>query len=224
MIDPQHPVIEVFADIWCPFTHVGLHLVDRYRAQSGHTDVALLVRAWPLELINGRPLDPATTAIHADELREQVSPELFTHLDTAQFPTSTLDALALAAHAAAVDVEVGERVSFDLREALFERGQDIADREVLGEIARRAGLDLAEVGEADHAAVLADWHEGQARGVVGSPHFFSGDRNAFCPSLQITKTPAPGSGLTIGVYTSNLTSFLDACFAALDEARGRGPG
>ncbi len=220
MTDPNHPTIEVFADIWCPFTHAGLHLVEQYRARSGHTDVALVIRAWPLELINGRPLDPATTATHADELREQVTPELFAHLNLDRFSSSTLGALALAAHAYAVDVDLGERVSFDLRAALFERGQDVADPAVLAEIAARVGLDAAAVTETDHATVLADWREGQARGVVGSPHFFSGDRDAFCPSLQITKSSTPGAGLTIGVYTSNLTGFLDACFASLDEARG----
>jgi hypothetical protein len=35
--------------------------------------------------------------------------------------------------------------------------------------------------------VLADWSEGKARGVVGSPHFFVGDENFFCPSLAISR-------------------------------------
>jgi hypothetical protein len=34
---------------------------------------------------------------------------------------------------------------------------------------------------------LADWSEGKARGVVGSPHFFLGDENFFCPSLAISR-------------------------------------
>jgi hypothetical protein len=33
--------------------------------------------------------------------------------------------------------------------------------------------------------VRAEWSEGQRRGVQGSPHFFAGDLDAFCPSLQV---------------------------------------
>ncbi len=61
------PIIEVFADIWCPFAHVGLRAIDEQRAQAGRGDVAIWVRAWPLELVNGAPLDPRTTEEHADD-------------------------------------------------------------------------------------------------------------------------------------------------------------
>ena len=53
------PVIEVFADVACPFTHIGLRRLVEQRAALGRDDVTLLVRAWPLELVNGKPLDPA---------------------------------------------------------------------------------------------------------------------------------------------------------------------
>ena len=88
--------IEVFADIWCPFAHVGLRAIEEQRARAGRRDVAIRVRAWPLELVNGAPLDPAVTKEHADELRDQVAPTLFQGLDVDRFPTSTLEALALA--------------------------------------------------------------------------------------------------------------------------------
>ena len=52
------PVIEVFADIWCPFAHVGLLAIAEERIRTGRFDVAIRVRAWPLELVNGVPLDP----------------------------------------------------------------------------------------------------------------------------------------------------------------------
>ena len=54
--------IEVFADIACPFTHVGLRRFVQRREELGRPDVTLLVRAWPLEVVNGQPLDPAATA------------------------------------------------------------------------------------------------------------------------------------------------------------------
>ena len=53
------PVMEVFADIWCPFAHVGLQTIYEQRARNGRADVAIWVRAWPLELVNGAPLDAA---------------------------------------------------------------------------------------------------------------------------------------------------------------------
>ena len=123
--------MEVFADIWCPFAHVGLQTIHAQRARTGRTDVAIWVRAWPLELVNGAPLDPSVTAEHANELREQVAPNLFRHLDVNRFPSSTLDALALANRAYRTDLQVGERVSFALRDALFEEGRDISDQGTL---------------------------------------------------------------------------------------------
>jgi hypothetical protein len=50
--------IEVFADIWCPFTHVGLRAIDEQRWIRARGDVGIVVRSWPLELINGAPMDP----------------------------------------------------------------------------------------------------------------------------------------------------------------------
>ena len=50
--------VEVFADVLCPFTHVGLHTLSDRRGERGLDEPRLRIRAWPLELINGRPLDP----------------------------------------------------------------------------------------------------------------------------------------------------------------------
>ena len=201
------PVMEVFADIWCPFAHVGLQAIHEQRARSGRTDVAIWVRAWPLELVNGAPLDATVTLEHANELREQVAPNLFRHLDLNRFPGSTLDALSLANRAYRTDHEVGERVSFALRDALFEYGRDISDRATLGHLARDLGVVMPD--ESDDAGVMADWHEGQRRGVLGSPHFFCGDDDVFCPSLDITKGPV--KGVSIVKDASRLTAFLARC-------------
>ncbi len=203
------PIIEVFADVWCPFTHVGLRTIAEQRARSGRTDVAIWVRAWPLELVNRAPLDPVVTSEHADELREQLAPNLFRHLDVEQFPSSTLDALALANRAYRTDLQVGERVSFALRDALFEEGRDISDRGTLENLARHLGVVMPD--ESDRAGVLADWQEGLRRSVLGSPHFFCGGTNVFCPSLDITKDPV--EGVSIVRDASRLTEFLTRCLA-----------
>ncbi len=202
-------VVEVFADIWCPFTHVGLRGFEDLRVRTGRSDVGIRVRAWPLELVNGAPADPDVTLQHVRDLQREVAPSLFRNLDVHRFPGSTLPALALVNRAYRTEFEVGERASFALRDALFEEGRDISDPAVLGRVAG----DLGVVGpdESDHAAVIADWHEGQQRGVLGSPHFFCGESNIFCPSLDITENP--GRGASIVTDTSRLTEFLNQCFA-----------
>jgi predicted DsbA family dithiol-disulfide isomerase len=203
-------VIEVFADIWCPFTHVGLRAIRDQRLSSGRDDVVIRVRSWPLELVNGAPLDPDVTNRHAVELREQISPTMFQDLNLDRFPDSTLEALALAVRAYRMSDSLGERMSLTLRDALFESGENIADPVILQRIA--AELGVAPPDGADRAAVVADWHEGERRGVLGSPHFFCGTLDAFCPSLDITKST--DSGLSITRDASGLKRFLDLCFAS----------
>ena len=202
-------VLEVFADIWCPFAHVGLRAVEEQRARAGRPEVAIVVRAWPLELVNGRPLDPATTEEHADDLRAQVAPDLFAHLDTDHFPTSTLEALALAHRGYRSGAATGERVSFALRDALFEEGRDISDPRVLADLARDLGVVPPD--DTDRAAVLDDWAEGTRRGVRGSPHFFGGGSDMFCPSLDISRRP--DDTLDIARDAARLTAFLESCLA-----------
>ena len=203
------PVIEVFADIWCPFAHVGLRAIEEERARADRVDVAIWVRAWPLELVNLAPLDRAVTWEHAEDLREQVAPNLFAQLDVRRFPNSTLEALALANRAYRTGLQVGERMSFALRTALFEEGRDVSDPLTLKELARDLGVVMPD--ETDHADVVADWHEGGRRGLLGSPHFFCGSSDMFCPSLAITKDLV--EGVTITKDVSRLTEFVERCLA-----------
>jgi predicted DsbA family dithiol-disulfide isomerase len=209
MPSPPSVVIEVFADIWCPFAHVGLRAIERQLAQADRTDAAIWVRAWPLELVNGAPLDPAVTREHAHDLREQVAPNLFQHLDVDRFPSSTLDALALANRAYRADFQAGERVSFALRDALFEEGRDISNPVTLECLAH--DLDVVMPDESDNAGVLADWYEGRRRGVLGSPHFFCADADVFCPSLDIKNRGVEGVSIVNDI--SRLTEFLAGCLA-----------
>jgi predicted DsbA family dithiol-disulfide isomerase len=173
--------IEVFADVRCPFTHVGLRRLVDWRAGSG-AEFVLRVRAWPLELVNAEPLASTLIAEEADELRRQVAPDLFTDLDDDRFPCSSIPAMSLAAAAYRRGADDGERASLALRDAMFEHGTDIADPAALERIAGELGVPRF----LDHVPeVIDDWHEGRRRGVIGSPHFFVGDDDFFCPSLHI---------------------------------------
>lgn len=180
--------VEVFADILCPFTHAGLHtLLDR-RAERSRTEPRLLIRAWPLELINGKPLDADHVAAEVKALRGSVRPDLFAGFSVEGFPTNTMTAFALSAAAAQTgDPAVVEQVGMALRNALYEEGLDIGRPEVVANIGERFGLKPLDP-EATAAAVRADWEEGKERGVVGSPHFFTGDgHDWFCPGLAISR-------------------------------------
>ena len=53
------------------------------------------MRAWPLELVNGAPMDVDKTARNVPCLREQLGLALFNGFDPDNFPTTTLPALAL---------------------------------------------------------------------------------------------------------------------------------
>ncbi len=202
-------LIEVYGDIWCPFTHIGLRWVIRRRNQLKRDDVRIGVRAWPLELVNGTPLDPESTADHVNDLRQQVAPDLFTHFDPENFPTTTLPALALVAAAYGQDGRLGEAVSLAVRDALFEHGRDISRPEVLAELTRQHGVVGFDAD--DDGAVRREWHEGQARGVEGSPHFFCGDMNVFCPSLEMAKDET--GHLQIRRNVDRLNGFLSDCLA-----------
>jgi predicted DsbA family dithiol-disulfide isomerase len=201
--------VEVFADVRCPFTHVGLRRLLERREQSGGMAFVLRVRAWPLELVNDTPLDPDMIAEEVDELRTQVAPHLFAGFDPGRFPDSSLPALMLAAAANQQDAAVGERVSLALRDALFEQGRDIASPEVLAELARTSGIGLPTDGMGP--PVLDDWHEGEARGVVGSPHFFVDGSGYFCPGLEITRTDG---GLDIRKNGAAFEAFVARCLSA----------
>ena len=201
--------VEVFADVLCPFTHVGLHtLIDR-RAERGLAEPTLRIRVWPLQLINGKPLDPDHIAAEITALRGSVRPDLFRGFSVETFPKTSMTAFALAAAADQTgDAVVSETVGMALRDAVFEQGLDIGRPEVVAEIAARFGLHPLDA-DATDAAVRADWNEGRGRGVVGSPHFFTGAASWFCPGLAISRDDV---GNFIVAWKQGSKNFVDSVF------------
>jgi predicted DsbA family dithiol-disulfide isomerase len=178
-------LVEVYADIVCPFAYVGIRRLIAARDQAG-ADMRLRVHAWPLEWVNGAPLDAEHAAHEIEALRAEVAPDLFAGFVPGRFPHTSIPALGLAAAAYARDDRLGEAVSVALREAVFEGGFDVSTATVLDGIASE--FSIARLDErAAAAAVRDEWRSGRARGVIGSPHFFIGDRSIFCPSLDIAR-------------------------------------
>ena len=202
-------VVEVFADVVCPFTHVGLRRFVQARAEAGATEVALRVRAWPLELVNGEPLAADFVAEEIADLRAQVAGDLFTGFDPAAFPASTIGLLGLVEVAYEQGLTTGESVSLALRDALFERGRPVADPAVVAAIAADHGVTPPDA-ETAAALVEASWAAGQERGVIGSPHFFLSDDSWFCPGLDIERQ---GHHLHIEADEGPFREFLTQAFA-----------
>ena len=196
--------IEIFADVWCPFAHAGIRSILARRHELGREDVALWIRAWPLEFVDSAPLDAHNVAHEVAALRAQVTEDWFVGFDEHRFPSTSLPALALAAAAYRRDTRTGERVSVAVREALFEEGRDIAEPEVLASIARSYDLDGATPDDVE--SVRSDWREGARRGVKGSPHFLCGPISEFCPSLDVTKSD--DGGLQIRATPERLDAFF----------------
>lgn len=174
-------VIVVYADVLCPFTHAGLRRIVAERADRG-ADVVMDIRAWPLEWVNGEPLDPEFVGSEVAALRSSVAPDLFAGFEPGTFPSTAVPALGLAAAAYGRDLGTGEAVSLALRDAVFEHGLDVAADDVLDRIASAHGVKRP----GDDAAVRAQYEAGHRDGVVGSPYFVVGDHRWFCPALDIS--------------------------------------
>lgn len=198
--------IEIFADVLCPFAHVGIHKVLEARLDRRGSEPGLWIRAWPLETVNGSGWDAELVAAEVEALRTSVAPELFAGFDATTFPATSLPTLAVAAAAYRVGPAVGEAVSLELRNRLFERGQDVADDAVLAEVCDFNGV---EVTQADLASIEHDHAEGAARGVVGSPYFFCGDEGFFCPAFDVSHDDA---GFHIAPDLERFGAFIDAAF------------
>jgi predicted DsbA family dithiol-disulfide isomerase len=200
-------VLEVFADVACPFTHAGLRRFQSHRQKLLQSEPVLRVRAWPLELVNGQALDGPSLTPKIAALRADVAKDLFVGFDEHRFPTTTLPAMAAEAAAYRQGLQVGERFSFAVRHALFEDGLDVSDAHVLQMLCDQVGV--AGPTETDRTAVRDDLADGERRGVAGSPHFFTADGEFFCPSLEIEHD---GDGYEVSFDAVGFQKFVAAVF------------
>ncbi len=208
---PDDVVIEVFAELCCPFTHVGLRRMIDERAAHGRADVVLRVRAWPLEVVNGTPLDAHFIAEEVDDIRRQIAPDLFSGFTAEVMPSTSMPGMTLVDHAYGHDLRVGEAVSLELRDLLFEQGVDVSRADVLLAVAARHDLSVTTDDLFVDDAVLDDLAEGRRRGVVGSPHFFTRDGGFFCPALDISRDDR--GHLRILGDPEGFAAFTRSCFA-----------
>lgn len=181
--------IEVFADVTCPFTHVGLKRVVHRLAELDR-GVEMVVRAWPLEWVNGVALEADAVAMKAQVLADQLGVTDFDGFNPASWPTTTVPALNLTAAAYGQGMAAGLSMSLKIRAALFEDGLDIGQPQVLAGIAAENGLDGWVYSAEPSAQVQLDYDEGRRRGVRGSPDFWADDDEFFCPALTLSHSDA----------------------------------
>ena len=93
--------LEVFADITCPFTHVGLKRVVAQLHELG-AEVGLVVRAWPLEWVNGEMFTADAIATKIGVLHDQLGVGDFAGFDRSTWPSTSIPALNLCAAASRV--------------------------------------------------------------------------------------------------------------------------
>jgi predicted DsbA family dithiol-disulfide isomerase len=200
--------ITVFGDVCCPFTYAGLEMLRNER-DGRNPSLVIRVRAWPLEWINGHPLDPDHVAREIEGLRSGPAPDLFAGFDPHAFPATSIPAFGLVQAAGTTDPRLGERAAYAVREAVFEQGLDVSHDAVLDRIAYDLGIGPRPDLAACEAAVRDDYEAGKSLGVVGSPHFVTRLGSWFCPLLHIEQ--ADGR-FTVSVDETRRAEFLQTVF------------
>jgi len=177
-------VIVVWSDIACPWATSAVHQLVTTRDRLGMRDELVLDhRAFPLEVINGRPT-PKRTLDAEIPVAGALAPEFGFRLwegPAHEFPVSTLLALEAVQAAKAQSLAAGEALDLALRRALFAESRCITMRHVVLDVAARCRLvDAAQLEvDLDHgryrALVLADQRQAATIEVKGSPHLFLPD-------------------------------------------------
>src|SRR5687768_6935394 len=145
MIDVAPNTVVLFSDIGCPWAHLAVHRLHEMRSRLGLDDaVRIDHRAFPLELLNGRPtpkpvLDaeiPVVGALGPDAgWQVWQGPE---H----EYPSTTMPALEAVQAVKELDgLEASERLDRALRVAFFGQSRCISIAPVILEVAEQCGLD-----------------------------------------------------------------------------------
>jgi predicted DsbA family dithiol-disulfide isomerase len=183
--------VAIYSDYTCPWCYIGSARMDRLRAElEGVVDLSV---DWkPFEIhpeipAEGVPVSalgypPQQWEAMTANLRRQAESEGLAVAEHTRV-SNTHDALVASAY---VQAEVPERFHDfhrGLFRAYFGKNRNIADRGVLAEVARGAGLDAdaveAAIESGDYEAALAETTASARRlGITGTPTFVFGGRYA----------------------------------------------
>ncbi len=204
--NPESGVITVYADVGCPWAGLALHGLRRARERMGAESVFIDLRAFPLEVINGRPtpkphVDAEVAVIGA--LEPSLGWQPWTGNDHA-YPVTTL--LALEAVQAAKRPEVGGLIASDaldaaLRTAFFAESRCVSMLTVVLEVAEACPeVDEKALTKCMHfgagrAEVITQCRNASDGAVAGSPHVFLPDGTEWHnPGVEMSMTGEHGKG------------------------------
>ena len=186
LLDAPTTIVEVFADVSCPFAHVGLRrfveqraLVLTGRPRPSSPRVAARARQWLSARSPNRP--------------RHMSRSFATKSHPISSPASTLDR-SPNRHSRRWDwrpPHIGSAIASGNGSAW--RYAMLSSKPAATSATRRYSERSrpnreSSVPTSDAVdAVIADWEEGKRRGVRGSPEFFVKGRGYFCPTLDITR-------------------------------------
>lgn len=189
--------IDVVSDVVCPWCYLGKKRLEKaIEAVSDELNVSVTFRPYQLN-----PDMPAQGVDHKKHLAEKLGGAdavdkahgMLTglgreagvdfHFEKIELSPNTLDAHRLLRWAMIEGPDVQSRVSHALFKAYFEDGRNIGDRDVLLDIAEKAGLDRAVVAAlfsagADVGSVKEEIGLARQMGVTGVPCFIIDNKYA----------------------------------------------
>lgn len=221
----DHAIV-VYSDIACPWAHVAVHrLVEARRTLGLETELGIVHRAFPLEIINEQAtpkliLD-AEIPVCADldpGAGWSTDPEPWT------YPVSTLPALEAVQAAQSQGPELSVALDRALRRAMFEHWRCVAVFGVVLEVARTVdGLDVdvlwedIESGSA-RTEVFHDARVVQATDIPGSPTLVLPDGTlVHNPGIDKHWEDGPGSRVVVDHHDPDIIVEL------VERARALGP-
>lgn len=184
MIDVAERTIVVFSDIACPWASVAVERLHAARARLGLDGaVEFDHRAFPLELVNGRPTPKRVLDAEipvAGALVPDAGWQMWQR-PTWEWPVTTL--LALEAVQAAKEQSLAASAALDLalRRAMYAESRCVSLRSVVLQVAESCEpVDAARLAEAlddgrARRAVIDDFERSGGDDVRGSPHLFLPD-------------------------------------------------
>lgn len=189
MADRQTLMIDVVSDVVCPWCYLGQKRLDKAIAAVPDVDISVSWRPFQLDPTippEGMDRKAYMKAKFGDEARLRDAHARLEALGKAEgidyafdvitVSPNTLDAHRVIRWAGAEGAETQNRLVRDLFKTYFERGENIGDRAVLVDVARRAGMEAAVVesllaSDADSEAVANEAATASRMGVTGVPCF-----------------------------------------------------
>jgi predicted DsbA family dithiol-disulfide isomerase len=190
-------VVDVYTDLVCPWCFIGTERLDQAIAQSG---VKVELRHHAFLLNPDVPPDGIDVAQHLRDLGRDPSQafaqvEAFAHqsgiaLDLSKQPRMHSTAFGHALLAAAAAKGTQRALERDLFRAHFMESKNIADAQVLTELAQRHGFTADEVEtilqDANaQASVRREAQEASSQGVRGVPFFIFGNGQRFSGAQSV---------------------------------------